>query len=61
LRARRDVVEIHRPVRAAEAPGDRVVRARRLVRRLEGAEADALLAGVDLRVEGAVGLRSTLR
>jgi hypothetical protein len=32
----------------AEAPGDRVVRVRRLVGRLECAEPDALLATTDL-------------
>jgi hypothetical protein len=43
LLPRPDIVEIHRPSGAAEAPGDRVVRAHRLVRRLEGPEPDALI------------------
>jgi hypothetical protein len=45
LRARRDIVEVHAPARAAEAPGDGIVGACRLMRGLEGAETDALLTG----------------
>jgi hypothetical protein len=52
--SRPDIVEIHRPPGAAEAPGDRVVSARRLMRRLEGPEPDALAAAADLGVERAV-------
>jgi hypothetical protein len=44
-------MKIHCAAGAAEAPGDGIVGARRLVRHLERAEADALLAGADLGIE----------
>jgi hypothetical protein len=40
LLPRPDVVKIHRPAGASEAPGDGVVLPRRLVRRVECPEAD---------------------
>jgi hypothetical protein len=43
---------------AAEAPGDDVVGARRLVRHLERTKADALLAGAGLGVEVAAWPRA---
>jgi hypothetical protein len=38
-------------------PGDRVVRARHLVRRLKHAEPDALVTAMDLGVEGSIRAR----
>lgn len=52
------IVEVHRLPRPAEAPRRRVVHARGLVRRVERPEADALVAGADLRVEIARRVRA---
>jgi hypothetical protein len=52
------IVEVHCAAGAAEAPGDGVVGARRLVRRVEGAQVDALLFGANLGVEAATWPRA---
>jgi hypothetical protein len=58
LLPRPSFVEVHRATGAAEAAGDRVVGARRLVRRLERPKPDALIAAANLDVECAVRPRA---
>jgi hypothetical protein len=55
LLERPHVVEVHRRARAPKPPHHGIVRVRRLVCCLKGIEADALVAGPDFCVEGAVG------
>jgi hypothetical protein len=55
---RQHIVEVHRATGAAEAPGNRVVGAHRLVRRLECPQPDALVAAADLGVERVVRARA---
>jgi hypothetical protein len=40
-------MKVHGPAGAAEAPGDGIVRPRRLVRRIERAEADPLVRRIE--------------
>jgi hypothetical protein len=53
--------EVHLAARAPEAPCRRVVRARRLLRRVEGAEREAEAGGANLGVEEPVRARAHAR
>jgi hypothetical protein len=54
LLAHPNVAEVHRLVRTPEPPGHGVSQARFLLRGLECAQADALVTGLDLRLESSV-------